>query len=158
VRKFYPWQRRTDFVSKALLVLSVKLSFKLSFWRDKPHYAPALIKVPLVKWQTGCKRLTSHIMVKPPQGQLATATGALLHFKFFADFHEKAKHAVSTGQKFRGSQEYGRYLLHVRRNPEISFMYRGSRKYMNSNSLLAEGLIKTSPALDSYVQTVTTRG
>jgi hypothetical protein len=155
VRKFYPWQRRTDFFSRALLFFSVRLADKLRFWRgDKPHYAPALIKVPLVKWQAGCKRLSNHVIVNPKQGKLSTVTGALLHFKFFADFHEKAKRAAATGQFFRGSQEYRRYLAHVSKYSNLSFMYSGSRRYANSNSLFGAGIIKTNVGLEAYVRTV----
>lgn len=155
VRKFYPWQRRTDFFSKALLSFSVRLADKLHFWcGDRPHYAPALIKVPLVKWQTGCKRLSNHVIVKPKRGKLSTVTGALLHFKFFADFHDKAKRAVATGQHFRGSQEYVRYLAHVSKHPNLSFMYSGSRRYTDSRGLLGTGIIKTNVDLESYVRPV----
>jgi hypothetical protein len=155
MRKFYPWQRRTDFFSKALLAFSIRLADKIHFWRgDKPHYAPALVKVPLVKWQVGCKRLTSHVIVKPKQGTLSTMRGALLHFKFFADFHNKAKSAVATGQHYRGSQEYARYFAHVSRDPNLSFMYSGSHRYANSNSVLRAGLIRTNVGFESYVRTV----
>lgn len=155
MRKFYPWQRRTDFFSKAVLTFSVRLADRLPFWHgDKPHYAPALVKVPLVKWQAGCKRLSSHVIAKPKQGTLSTVTGALLHFKFFADFHEKAKSAVASGQHYHGSQEYARYLAHVSRDPSLSFMYGGSHRYVDSESLLRAGIIKSSAAFESYARTL----
>lgn len=153
MRKFYPRQRRTGFFSKALLTFSVRLANRLHFWRgDKPHYAPALMKVPLVKWQSGCKRLSSHVIAKPKQGALSSVTGALLHFKFFADFHAKAKSAVASGQHYNGSQEYARYLAHVSRDPGLSFMYSGSRRYVNSESLLRAGIIKANAGFASYAR------
>jgi hypothetical protein len=155
MRKFYQWQRRTDFFSKALLALSVRLANKIHFWRgDKPHYTPALVKVPLVKWQVGCKRLTSHVIAKPKRGTLSTMRGALLHFKFFADFHNKAKSAVATGQYHAGSQEYVRYLARLRRDPNLSFMYSGSQRYANSNSVLRAGIIRSNVGFGSYARTV----
>jgi glycosyltransferase involved in cell wall biosynthesis len=155
MRKFYRWQRRTDFFSRALLSLSIRLADKLNFWRgDKPHYTPALVKVPLVKWQVGCKRLTGHVIARPKQGTLSTMRGALLHFKFFADFHNKAKSAVATGQYHRGSQEYVRYLTHLSKDPNLSFMYSGSQRYANSDSALRAGIIRTNVAFESYARTV----
>jgi Glycosyl transferase family 2 len=155
MRKFYPWQTRTDFFSRALASFTIRLADKLHFWRgDKPHYAPALLKVPLVKWQVGCRRLSNHIIAKPKEGTLSTVRGALLHFKFFADFHDKAKWAVATGQHYRGSQEYVRYLASVSRDPHLTFMYHGSHLYTDSNSLLRTGIIKTNAALESYVSTL----
>jgi hypothetical protein len=149
LRKFYSWQRRHDIFTKLLLKFIITLSSKMQFWRgSKPHYAPALIKAPLVKWHSGCKRLSSHIVAEAKPGRVMTVTGALLHFKFFADFHNKAKREVSRGQHYGGGQEYRRYLTYIRKHKDVSFMYEGSRKYENSDSILAEGLIKTTDALD----------
>ena len=81
-----------------------------------------------------------------------------IFFKFFADFHGKAKAAVTTGQHFRGSQEYGRYLKHVSKTPNLSFMYNGSKRYVNSNSLVVEKIIKTNVDLESFVRAMTRAG
>jgi Glycosyl transferase family 2 len=152
LRKFYAWQTRTALLSRAAFAFIAKLAARLPFWHgDKPHYAPALIKVPLIKWHNGCKKLTSHLVAKPPQGHLSAVTGALLHFKFFADFHDQAKEKARRGQHYCGSQEYRRYLAYVGKNPNISFMYDGSRRYTGSETLLQEGLIKTSPMLEAYL-------
>jgi hypothetical protein len=149
LRKFYSWQKRSDIFTKLFLKLIITLSGKGHFWQgDKPHYAPALIKAPLVKWHSGCKRLSSHIVAEAKPGRVMTITGALLHFKFFADFHNKAKREVSRGQHYGGGQEYRRYLSYIRKHKDVSFMYEGSRKYLNSDSVLAEGLIKTTDGLD----------
>ena len=80
--------------------------------------------------------------------------GALLHFKFFADFHDKAKSAVATGQYHRGSQEYARYLTHLSKDPNLSFMYSGSHRYANSNRVLRTGIIRTNVGFEFYVRTV----
>lgn len=153
MRKFYPRQRRTDPLSRAALKLIIRLADKIPFWRgDKPHYAPALIKVPLVKWHPGSKRVTAHIIAETPQTRIAGITGVFLHFKFFAGFHNKAKLTVSHGQHFNGSQEYIRYLRHVEATPDLSFMYEGSRRYSNSGSILAEGLIRSTEAFDQFAR------
>jgi Glycosyl transferase family 2 len=156
LRKFYSWQRRSDIFTKLFLKLIIMLSSKAHFWQsDKPHYAPALIKAPLVKWHSGCKRLSSHIVAEAKPGRVMTVTGTLLHFKFFADFHNKAKREVSRGQHYGGGQEYRRYLSYIRKNKDVSFMYEGSRKYLNSDSILGEGLIKTTDDLDQLVTQAT---
>lgn len=153
VRLFYPFQKYNDFFSRALLKCIITAADKMTFWRgDKPHYAPALIKVPLIKWQTGYDRLTSHTVSGPRQDEMAQARGALLHFKFFTDFHEKSKKHVANGQYLHGSQEYQRYIMHMARNPERSFMYEGSVRYEGSDSVLKAGLIESTPAYDAYAQ------
>ena len=125
----------------------------MAFWRgDKPHYAPALIKVPLVKWQAGYDKLTSHTIVGPRHDEMAAVRGALLHFKFFTDFHEKSKKHVSNGQYLHGSQEYQRYIMHMARNPDLSFMYEGSVRYENSDTVLQAGLIESTADYDSFAE------
>jgi hypothetical protein len=153
LRKFYPWQRRTDLLSKLAIKLINDISAKAAFWRgDKPHYAPALIKVPLIKWHKGCKRLCSHIVAKTPQGKIAEVTGVFLHFKTFADFHNKAMVEASRGQHHAGGQEYRRYLSVIKKQPSISFMYAGSRRYIDSDSVLKAGLMRTTPAFERLAQ------
>ncbi len=153
LRKFYSWQRRSDFFMTVFLKLIITLSDKARFWRgDKPHYAPALIKAPLVKWHSGCKRLSSHIVAEAKPGHVLNVSGALLHFKFFADFHNKANREASREQHYGGGQEYRRYLSYIRKHKDVSFVYEGSRKYINSDSLLAEGLIRTTDALNDLAR------
>jgi hypothetical protein len=153
LRKFYSWQRRSDIITKIVLKFAITLAGKASFWRgDKPHYAPALIKAPFVKWRSGCKRLSSHIVAEVEPGRALKVTGALLHFKFFADFHNKAKREVSRGQHYGGGLEYRRYLSYIRKHKDVSFMYEGSRKYVNSDSVLAEGLINTTDIFDELAR------
>jgi hypothetical protein len=149
LRKFYSWQGRSDIFTKILLKISITLARKADFWQgDKPHYAPALIKAPLVKWHSGCKRLSSHIIAQAKPGRVLNVSGALLHFKFFAGFHNKAMQEASRGQHYGGGQEYRRYLSYIRKHKNVSFMYDGSRKYVNSDSVLAQGLINSTSALD----------
>lgn len=150
LRLFYPFQRHTGFISRMILSFGIGLGKKLAFIRNKPHYAPALIKVPLLKWQADYKRLTSHVMEKPENGSMAEVTGALLHFKFFSDFDEKAKNHIAKGQYYNGSQEYRRYLAYMLKNPDFSFLYKGSLKYADSNSVLGAGLIKSTKDYDRY--------
>ncbi len=149
LRKFYSWQKNSGIFARVLLKFIITLSGKAYFWKgNKPHYSPALIKAPLVKWHGGCERLSGHIVAEAKPGRALTVSGALLHFKFFADFHNKAQREVSRGEHFGGGQEYRRYLSHIRKHRDVSFMYEGSRKYVNSGSVLAERLIKTTDALD----------
>jgi hypothetical protein len=152
VRKFYPYQKNTSFLNRLILGVVIKAAEKLCKGQgDKPHYAPALIKVPLVKWGAGCKRLSNHVVVNPT-GHISTMRGAILHFKFFADFHEKAKSEIARGEHFNGSQEYIRYLKHIEKNPDLTFMYEGSRLYTGPASLAKENLIASNEAFDAYLK------
>jgi hypothetical protein len=152
IRKFYPRQRNVGFTNRLLNTVVIKMSERLTFLKtDRPHYAPALIKMPLVRWSKGIRRLSSHVILAPEGSRVSSVTGAIMHFKFFADFHEKAKNEVARGAHFGGSLEYKRYLRHTRKNPTMTLHYQGSRRYESSDSLLAAGLIRSTDKLESYL-------
>lgn len=152
IRKFYPWQRNVGLFHRIVNTTTIKIAERLKFIKgDRPHYAPALIKMPLVKWATGIERLSNHVILAPPDTKVSFITGAIMHFKFFADFHDKAKAEVARGVHFGGSLEYKRYLAHTRKNPNMKLHYQGSKKYANSGSLVAAGLIQSSASFESYV-------
>ena len=143
LRTFYPEQKDTSLFNRLknrviwkIFNLLEKRGVK---FKDKPHNAPTLFKVPLVKWKKGYERLSGHNIRRPDK--LSSARAALLHFKFFADFHDKAKTESSRAEHYAGGQEYKRYLNCISKDPDICFMYSGSVKYTNTQDLLKNGLI-----------------
>lgn len=154
LRKFYPEQQNASLLNQLWLRVvwkSVNLLSKMKIGiSDKPHKSPTLFKVPLMKWHKGCARLSNHHVTAPSQGKLSPITGVLMHFKFFADFHDKAKEEVRRGQHYAGAQEYKRYLRHVAANSNVSFMYKGSVRYRDSNTILKHGLMRTTDGLDRF--------
>lgn len=152
LRNFYPHQKRTDLFNRLIQSAVIKISERLKFIKgDRPHYAPALIKMPLVKWQKGFKRLSNHIVFAPTNGKVSEITGAILHFKFFADFHEKAINEVLRGEHFGGSLEYKRYLKAIQKKRDLSLMYKGSVRYTGSKALLDENLIRSTESFEAHV-------
>ncbi len=106
--------------------------------------ATPLFKVPLIKWKKGnAYTASTHQLNEVP---ISGVTGALLHFKFFSDFHEKAVRAVEEGNYAQGSIEYKQYLNRMDRLGNL--MYEGSTYYRSSDDLLKAGLIKTLPAFE----------
>lgn len=65
--------------------------------------APVLRKVPLVKWKPDTEYIASTHSLKPCQ--LATVTGALLHFKFLKDFSGYAREELERGERPPGDYE-----------------------------------------------------
>lgn len=156
MRKFYASQKCTSFLNQfahRLIWKAVNLLERIGInVPDKPHKAPTLFKVPLIKWQKGDARLTGHHIAAPKHGKFSAITGVFLHFKFFADFHNKAKTEAGRGEHFSGAQEYKRYLRHIAKDPNITFMYEGSRRYENSDSVLKAGLMRTTPEFENQVK------
>ena len=149
LRLFYPEQRGTRLWPRVwprvLAYVGRVLAFSgLVDLRRIPQPAPLLYKVPLVKWRSGCEyRASTH---KLAHVKLSEVTGVLLHFKFFADFDEKAHMEATRGEHYASGSEYARYL----RCPEAlhGLRYEGSVAYRGSDVLLTQGLLKTTRAFD----------
>lgn len=109
------------------------------FFADEPERAPALNKIPLVKWQRGYVYVSStHSLL--PRGLNQTydewggekATGCLLHAKFVDILREKALEELERKQHFAGSREYKAYSRKIgtgtRMWNEASVKYEGWRQ------------------------------
>lgn len=103
-----------------------------------PHPAPQLFKVPLVHWRADTAMITNH---RTTPLSLAQTSGALLHFKYLQDFLPRIASAIAHGQHYGGSIEYQRYAAMLKTNPNMTFMYPGSRRFAGSADLAAVNLI-----------------
>ncbi len=97
---------------------------------------PELRKVALLKVRPGLHWTGNHATTpfRP-----APVTAALLHFKFFSDFHARAMVEAARGQHWDGAAEYARYCAIAEAQPDLSFFYEGSETYRSSAQLLALG-------------------
>lgn len=86
------------------------------FFADDPEKAPALNKIPLVKWKRGYVYISStHALL--PRGLNHVydewggekASGCLLHAKFLNILRDKALEELTRGQHYAGSREYQAY-------------------------------------------------
>lgn len=111
------------------------------FWDNSEEVSkpPLLLKTPLVKWKSGLFYKNPHII----EGvQNSHFTGALLHFKFFSNFHLKASEEAARKEHWNEASEYVRYFKKVTANPNLNFMYEGSQAFENSQQLIRLGLMK----------------
>lgn len=116
------------------------------FFADKPEQAPALNKVPLVKWDRRYVYVSSTHMLLPrglnivyDQSGGEKASGILIHTKFLNTFAEKAEEELSRRQHYAGSKEYIAYADRLRHNPDIWCKF--SEKYINWRQLEILGLM-----------------
>ena len=148
-RKFYSFQYRNTLASRAIMYILSRAVKRFGFARfGSIDYMPSLLKAPLVKWVDGSLRTGNHNIKNGSHVKFATFTSAILHFKFFADFHLRALEEVGRGQHFNGAQEYKRYVKMISRKGSLSFLYSGSREYAGSHQLIELGLIESSDALE----------
>ena len=87
-----------------------------AFFADRPARAPALNKIPLVRWDRGTAYASStHNLL--PRGLNLTydewggekASGLLLHTKFLDGFADKAREELGRREHYAGSREYRAY-------------------------------------------------
>jgi hypothetical protein len=100
----------------------------------QPRLAPALNKVPLVRWERGLRYVSSMHHLNQPRynctvtGDPQAVSGVLFHFKYVNLLLGKAREEMLRGEHYADSREYRAYLdagdprLY---DPEVSVHYRG---------------------------------
>jgi len=116
------------------------------FFADDPASAPALNKIPLVRWQRGQVYASSTHMLLPrslnrvyDQNGGEKASGCLLHAKFLSTFVEKSAEELTRRQHYANSQEYLAYHAGLREDPD--FWCEESREFQGWRQLEDLGLI-----------------
>jgi hypothetical protein len=116
------------------------------FFAEKPALAPALNKIPLVKWDKRFVYVSSTHNLLPRGLNLVydewggeKASGVLLHTKFLDTFGAKATEELSRRQHFGASKEYKAYAAGLSTNPDL--WCRWSEKYINWRQLEILGLM-----------------
>ncbi len=117
-----------------------------AFFADTPEKAPALNKVPFVKWDRRYTYVSSTHMVLPrglnlvydQQGGEKTS-GALLHAKFINTFGDRAKEEATRGEHYGDGHEYQQYADGAEADPNLWTKW--SEQYLNWRQLEVLGLL-----------------
>ena len=116
------------------------------FFPDEPESAPALNKIPLVRWDRKyAYHSSTHTLLPRGLNQVydewggEKAAGVLLHTKFLSTFNEKAMEEIKRGQHYAGSREYMAYADTMEENPDL--WCRWSEQYINWRQLEILGLM-----------------
>ncbi|MDA7963736.1 glycosyltransferase family 2 protein [Ruegeria sp.] len=116
------------------------------FFQDNPAKAPALNKIPLVKWHRRYAYVSSTHSLLPRGLNLVydedggeKASGVLLHAKLIDTLGDKAREEMQRGEHFRASGEYRAYAEQLQDRPV--FWNAWSEKYLNWRQLEILGLM-----------------
>lgn len=116
------------------------------FFAKEPERAPALNKVPLVKWDRRYAYVHSTHMLLPrglnhvyDERGGEKASGALLHAKLLDNFADKATEEVARRQHYAEAYEYRTYAEGLGEDPQ--FWCKWSEKYINWRQLEILGLM-----------------
>ncbi len=117
-----------------------------AFFPDNPARAPALNKIPLVKWHRAYTYVSSTHNLLPRGLNLVydewggeKASGVLLHAKFLSTFADKAEEELERRQHYAASHEYRAYAEKLKDNPDLWCKW--SEKYINWRQLEILGLM-----------------
>ena len=117
-----------------------------AFFANTPEKAPALNKVPFVKWSRRYTYVSSTHMILPrglnlvydQQGGEKTS-GVLLHAKFVNTFSHRAREEASRGEHYGTGGEYARYADKQAHDPDLWTKW--SAQYLNWRQLEGLGLM-----------------
>ncbi|MFB2532111.1 glycosyltransferase family 2 protein [Paracoccus sp. p4-l81] len=116
------------------------------FFADNPRAAPALNKIPLVRWNRRYAYVSSTHMLLP-RGLNAVydteggerASGLLLHTKFLSVLGDKVTEEMARQQHYADSREYYAYSQQIGRQPDL--WCPASQQYVNWRQLEILGLM-----------------
>lgn len=114
-------------------------------FHDNPHGAPALNKIPLIRWQRPYHYRHSTHDAYPrrlnrahTEGEVSV-TGALFHFKLVSALAAKAEEEAVRGEHYDGGREYAHYR---REGAQAEFYTPGvSTRYEGTEQLVRLGLM-----------------
>ena len=117
-----------------------------AFFGDRPEQAPALNKIPLVRWERPFVYVSSTHMLLPRALNMVydedggeRASGILLHAKFLSSFAAKSAEELDRRQHYGGSGEYRAYHAGLHRG--VQLWCSESRRYRDWQQLEDLGLI-----------------
>ena len=117
-----------------------------AFFADDVAHAPALNKIPLVKWHRAYAYVSSsHMLLPRGLNQVydewggEKASGALLHAKFLDTFGAKVEEELGRRQHYAASREYRYYAERDGEAPDL--WNRWSERYINWRQLEVLGLM-----------------
>ena len=117
-----------------------------AFFRHDPYRAPALNKIPLVKWHKRYAYVSSTHMLLPrglnlvyDQSGGEKASGVLLHAKVLDTFGAKAAEEMTRNQHYAESVEYRSYMEQMQ--GDLQLWTKWSEKYINWRQLEILGLM-----------------
>ncbi len=117
-----------------------------AFFTDAPERAPAMNKIPLVKWDRAYAYVSStHMLLPRGLNQVydewggEKASGCLLHAKFLDTFAAKAEEEMARKQHYANSHEYRAYKAGLNDQPDLWCKW--SEKYINWRQLEILGLM-----------------
>jgi hypothetical protein len=111
-------------------------------------FSPTLNKIMFFKYHPGVDaRLGCHYVfgLKFPD-----ISGAILHFKFTAEFPQRAEREAERKEHWDEASEYRRYLDAMQSSPDLTLRDANSRELTGNGQLVWLGIMRTSDAFERF--------
>ncbi|MBF9234418.1 glycosyltransferase family 2 protein [Microvirga alba] len=154
LRRFYPefqragvWRMALHRALRRLRRHPLGAAFGLRHTRLGGAMPPDLTKIPLLKGRAGRHWVSNH---RCTPLKLSGVRSALLHFKFFSDFHDRSISEATRGQHWDGGAEYVRYSSLLAGEPGVSLFFDRSATYRSNDELVRLGIMKSTSSFDAF--------
>jgi hypothetical protein len=87
--------------------------------------------------------------------RLSDLQGVVFHTKFLSDFIQEVEEECQREQHYGNAFYYKQFQKTLTAKPSLSFHHAGSVKYRDNQQLGELGLMKTTPAFEEYVASIT---
>lgn len=152
IKEAYCWMDSDGYIEEKRRVGNAEISAIVGGPRMRVmNVRPSLMKYPLIYFEKGMISSNAHFQYPYTEIPDNTCFFAILHYKFMdGDKEEYIRRAssnsgFSSGVTLKNGGYYRHYMNIVNSQQKISFMYKGSIKFSDSNSLKSIGLIKEIP-------------
>lgn len=121
------------------------------FWKDKnEEHSPCMFNFPLVKWRKDLFYESGrHVISNVKLGKMI---GGIMHFKLFSDFYSNAEIESSRKEHWNDASEYKAYWDALEKNPDLSAMYSGSQKYVDSIQMVDLDLMRSPDGFEEHIK------
>lgn len=139
-----PWDVAGHFDANGYVVTIMKRFLSLSGGPRvrKLNAEVELMKYPLLYWDDRCSFGVSIHQPTPFEWNFHPISGALLHFKFFADLQEKLVQAIEDRQYFDDAREYKRIFDVLEQDRDLDFGAEISTPYAGPDQLVEMGFMR----------------
>jgi hypothetical protein len=118
---------------------------------------PVLLdKVGLIKYSTSMRLIPGQHGLTP--AVFSELRGAMLHYKFLSDFHDRAVAEAARGEHWNAAEEYRKYAAILEAHGDLKAFGAQSRRFSSTSDLIECDIMTRTERYQGYVRSVIESG